>query len=80
MRDEPESPAPRPLTLEELDRWVSFGAAFRVSDISERRATVDMCQCTGELVEQRRVSDPDVLAYLRAHPSSEDEPDPCGRS
>jgi hypothetical protein len=28
---------------------------------------VDLCQCTGELVERREAVDPEVVAYVRAH-------------
>jgi len=58
----------RPLTVEELERWVVFGARWRLVEISDRRAVVDLCQCTGELEEQRESSDPLVLEYLRSHP------------
>jgi hypothetical protein len=57
----------RPLTVQDLERWVSFGAAWRLAEISDRRAVVDLCQCTGELVERRESSDPMVLEYLRNH-------------
>jgi hypothetical protein len=57
----------RPLTVDELERWESFGATWRLVEISDRRAVVDLCQCTGELVEQRGASDPLVLDYLRGH-------------
>jgi hypothetical protein len=58
----------QPLTIAELEHWVAFGATWRVVQISDRRAFVDMCQCTGELVEQRHSTDPIVLDYLRSHP------------
>jgi hypothetical protein len=61
----------RPLTVEELERWASFGASWRVVEISDRRAVVDLCQCTGELVERRGSSDPMVLEYLLSHPSAD---------
>jgi hypothetical protein len=28
---------------------------------------VDLCQCTGELVERRAAIDPEVIAYVRDH-------------
>lgn len=59
------------LTVEELERWVAFGATWRVVEMSERGAVVDLCQCTGELVEQRESSDPLVLEYLRDHPTAD---------
>jgi hypothetical protein len=47
---------------------VVFGARWRLVEITDRRAVVDLCQCTGELEEQRESSDPLVLEYLRSHP------------
>ena len=60
-----------PLTVEELERWVAFGATWRVVTISDRRAIIDLCQCTGERVEQRASSDPIVVEYLRSHPPAD---------
>jgi hypothetical protein len=57
-----------PLTVEELEHWVAFGATWRLVEISDRCAVVDMCQCTGELVERRGSDDPIVVAYVRNHP------------
>jgi hypothetical protein len=57
----------RPVTVDELERWESFGATWRLVEISDRRAVVELCQCAGELVEQRGASDPLVLDYLRSH-------------
>lgn len=55
------------LTVADLERWVAFGATWRLVDLSDRGATVDLCQCTGELVERRASTDPIVLEYLRNH-------------
>jgi hypothetical protein len=54
------------LTVEHLERWVLSGAQWRVVDISSKRAVVDLCACTGELVERRQSDDPAVIGYLRA--------------
>ncbi|MBV9820586.1 MAG: hypothetical protein JOZ07_19835 [Solirubrobacterales bacterium] len=56
-----------PLTIEALERWVLFGARWRVVEVSGDAAVVDLCACTGELVERHRVSEPEVVAYLRDH-------------
>ncbi len=53
------------LTIEELERWVQFGARWRVVAASEREAVVDLSTCTGELVERRIAEDPVVIAYVR---------------
>jgi hypothetical protein len=55
------------LTIEELERWVDFGAKWRAVSVTDEVAIVDMCQCTGELVERRESDDPDLVAYVRTH-------------
>ena len=52
------------LTVEQLERWVLSGAHWRVVAISNEHAVVDLCACTGELVERRRSDDPAVIEYL----------------
>jgi hypothetical protein len=59
------------LTIEELERWVEFGAKWRAIQTSDELAVVDLCQCTGELVEQRETIDPEVIAYVRTHSGEE---------
>jgi hypothetical protein len=57
----------RPVTIEELEQWVEFGARWRGVQLDQARAVVELCQCTGELVERRVALDPAVIAYVRAH-------------
>ena len=57
----------RPLTIEELERWVSFGARWRPLQIDDERAVVELCECTGNPVERRVALDAEVIAYVRAH-------------
>ena len=52
------------LTVEGLKDWVRAGAHWRVVSNSERRAVVELQQCTGEIVERVESDDPEVLAYL----------------
>jgi hypothetical protein len=61
-----------PLTIPALERWVLFGATWRVVAISAHHATVDLCACTGETVERREADDPAVIAYLRQERPSGD--------
>jgi hypothetical protein len=60
-----------PLTIERLERWVLFGAQWRVVTISDDRAVVDLCTCTGELVQRAECADPTVIRYLRAAQADE---------
>jgi hypothetical protein len=54
------------LTIDGLERWVFFGATWRVVDISRDRAVVDLCTCMGEPVERLESDDPAVIDYLRS--------------
>jgi hypothetical protein len=53
------------LTIEALERWVLFGAQWRIVDLSSERAVVDLCTCTGELVERLESEDPALISYVR---------------
>ena len=53
------------LTIDGLENWWNFGAQWRVVDISNRHAVVDLCSCTGEPLERLQTEDPTVIAYLR---------------
>jgi len=53
------------LTVDGLERWVLFGAQWHVLRLSNDRATVELCACTGEPVEQLESHDPAVIEYLR---------------
>lgn len=59
----------RPVTIDDLENWVLSGAHWRVVDISNAHAVVDLCTCTGEPMERLESADPTVIGYLRtAHP------------
>lgn len=61
--------SPRPVTIDDLEGWVLSGAHWRVVNISDGHAVVDMCACTGEAMERVESADPTVIGYLRtAHP------------
>ena len=60
------------LTLEDLGRWVSSGAHWRVVDLTNQLVVVDLCSCTGEIVERRQSDDPVLIAHLRTAPSDLD--------
>lgn len=53
------------LTVDFLENWVRAGAHWRVASHSERRAVVELQQCTGERVERVESDDPVLLDYLR---------------
>lgn len=53
------------LTVEGLEDWVRAGAHWRVVRHSERRAVVELQQCTGEPIERLASDAPAVIEYLR---------------
>ena len=55
-----------PLTVDALERWALFGAHWRVVELSDERAVVDLHACTGELVERHESDDPRLIAFVRS--------------
>jgi hypothetical protein len=52
-------------TIDALERWVLFGAQWRIVELSSERAVVDLCTCAGEPVERWESDDPTLISYLR---------------
>jgi hypothetical protein len=52
------------LTIDGLERWVLFGAQWRIVELSDDWAVVDLCACTGERVERVETYDPAVIGYV----------------
>ncbi|HWG09344.1 MAG TPA: hypothetical protein VN672_10080 [Solirubrobacteraceae bacterium] len=53
------------LTIDDLERWVLFGAQWHVVHLYSHRAIVELCACTGGPVERLESHDPAVVDYLR---------------
>lgn len=53
-------------TIDELEDWERNGAVWRPAEISRDRAVVDLCSCTGELMDRVESDDPDFVAFVRA--------------
>jgi hypothetical protein len=51
--------------LENLENWTLSGGRGRIVSISNKRAVVDLCTCTGEPMERLESDDPAVIANLR---------------
>ena len=60
--------------VEKLRRWELSGASWRVADRSGGRAVVELCACTGELMETLTSSDTALLAYVDARSGEGGEP------
>jgi hypothetical protein len=55
--------------IELLERWEDHGAVWRAVHVSDERAIVDLCACTGEPVDRLESSDPELISYLRQRPA-----------
>ena len=53
-----------------LRQWQQTGGMLRVVELSEQQAVVDLCACTGELMERWSTRDPAVIRRLHAAASS----------
>lgn len=51
--------------LENLENWTLSGGRWQIVSLSNERAVVDLCTCTGEPMERLESDDPSVIAYLR---------------
>jgi hypothetical protein len=56
----PESP------IDTLTRWEDAGAVWRAVHVSDERAVVDLCTCTGEPVDRLESDDPELIRFIRA--------------
>jgi hypothetical protein len=52
--------------IETLTRWEDAGAVWRAVHVSDARAVVDLCTCTGEPVERLESDDPELIRFIRA--------------
>ena len=57
---------------EALQRWEDSGAVWRAVHVSDAKAIVDLCTCTGEPVDRIESSDPGLIRLLRERPTSEE--------
>ncbi len=57
---------PRAATIAELEDWERNGAVWRPVEIQGGRAVVDLCSCTGELMERVEGAEPEFVAFVRA--------------
>jgi hypothetical protein len=53
-------------TVAELEDWERNGAVWRPVEIHADRAIVDLCSCTGELMERVESPDPSFIEVVRA--------------
>jgi hypothetical protein len=47
-----------------LTRWEDHGAVWRVVDLTDERAVIDLCTCYGEPVDRIESTDPQLLRFV----------------
>jgi hypothetical protein len=55
------------VTIEDLERWTDHGAVWRAVEVTDQRAVIDLCSCTGEAMERVQSDAPEVIEFVRAH-------------
>jgi hypothetical protein len=53
-------------TIAELEDWERNGAVWRPAGIHAEKAVVDLCSCTGELMDRLESADPAFIDFVRA--------------
>jgi hypothetical protein len=52
-----------------LERWEHNGATWCAVHVSDAKAIVDLCTCSGEPVDRIESGDAALIAFLREHDS-----------
>jgi hypothetical protein len=52
--------------MDKLEQWQHTGGTLRVVELNEQHAVVDLCACTGEMMERWSTRDPAVIRRLHA--------------
>jgi hypothetical protein len=57
------------VTVAELERWRDHGATWRLLELTDSHVEVELCTCSGEAVDRVHSVDPEIVTFLRAHPT-----------
>jgi hypothetical protein len=56
-------------TIRELEDWELHGATWKPLELSSERAVVELCTCSGELVDVVQSGELEFIEFVRSHPS-----------
>ena len=56
---------PREGTIDELRDWELSGAVWRPVEVHPELAVVDLCSCSGELMERVESADPAFIVFVQ---------------
>jgi len=54
------------LTVAELEDWELHGAIWRPLELSDERAVVELCSCSGEPMDVVEGDSPELIEFVRA--------------
>ncbi len=60
------------LTISELEDWELHGAIWRALEVSDARAVVELCSCSGELMDVVEGDAPELIDYVRGRADAQD--------
>ncbi len=55
------------LTISELRDWELHGAIWRALEVTEERAVVELCSCSGEPMDVGEGDGPELIEFVRNH-------------
>ena len=58
------------LTISELEDWELHGATWRPLEVTDVRAVVELCSCSGEPMDVVEGEGPELIEFVRAGPRS----------
>ena len=53
------------LTIAELEDWELHGAIWRALEVSDERAVVELCSCSGEPMDMVEGESPELIEFVR---------------
>ena len=53
------------LTVSELEDWELHGAVWRALELSDDRAVVELCSCSGEPMDQAEGDAAELIEFIR---------------
>jgi hypothetical protein len=59
------------LTVAQLEDWELHGAIWRALSVSDERAVVELCSCTGEAMDVAEGDSPELIEFVRTRPAED---------
>jgi hypothetical protein len=66
MADDSADDRPNSVTVDYLEDWQLNGASWRPLSVTDERAVLLLCSCSGEPMDRVESDQPELIAYVRA--------------